>query len=227
MKTRVALMASGSGSTAEAFIRATHDGKVDADIVLVTTNNPQAGVLERISNLNQELNLSIETCVISSKTHPASASESVEPGCQTISEQHAILDIFEKYRIELVLLLGYMKKVGPHIVEQYGWQPSYTSPYQARMLNTHPGLLPDTKGFIGIHVQEHVLANKLEAGQTLHVVSENYDDGPTIAENKVAILPNDTPETLFSRVQITEKAKLPGDVSMFITTQRTYMKEQS
>lgn len=223
MKTNVAILASGSGTTAEAFIRAAAHGEVDANITLVICNNQQAGIFERIKKLNDELSLDIQTAWISGKTHPALTDEVVGRGVQTIAEQQAILDQLHKHQVDLVLLMGYLKKVGPRLIETYGWQPDYTSPYQARMLNTHPGLLPESKGFIGIHVQEYVLKVHLpEAGQTLHVVSEQYDDGPVIAENRVAIEPNDTAETLFDRVQVAEKTHLPSDVEQFIKAQRAY-----
>lgn len=217
MKTTVAILASGSGSTAEAFIRASVRGEVTADVVLVVTNNAAAGVVERVAKLNQELGLTIETQIINGTTHPTASDENVLRGCQTLAEQQALIETFKQRNIELVLLLGYMKKVGPQVVYEYGWRPEYTQATQARMLNTHPGLLPATVGYIGVHVQEYVLANHLpEAGQTLHVVSEAYDDGPTVAVNKVPIEPSDTAESLFERVQLAEKAHLPGDVQQFI-----------
>ena len=218
MKTNVAILASGGGTTAEAFIRATARSEVSANVKLVITNNTNAGVLQRVAKLNQELNLAIETVVINGTTHPAAAGETTMRGCQTLAEQQAIIALLAAKQIELVLLLGYMKKVGPLVVHEYGWRQEYTNASQARMLNTHPGLLPATTGFIGVHVQEHVLANRLpEAGQTLHVASEDYDDGPVIAVNKVAIEPNDTAEALFERVQLTEKTHLPSDVENFLS----------
>lgn len=221
MKTNVAILASGGGTTAEAFIRAAARGEVSVNVKVVITNNTNAGVLERVAKLNQELNLAIETAVINGATHPAVAGETTARGCQTLAEQQAIISLLAANQIELVLLLGYMKKVGSLVVYKYGWRPEYTHAHQARMLNTHPGLLPATTGFIGIHVQEHVLGNHLpEAGQTLHVVSEDYDDGPVIAINKVTIDPNDTAELLFERVQFTEKTNLPSDVERFITAPR-------
>jgi phosphoribosylglycinamide formyltransferase 1 len=227
MKTRTAIVASGSGTTAEAFIRAAAAGQVDADVVLVVTNNQAAGVLERVKELNNELGLHIATMIISGKTHPPASNEVVAPGSQTQAEQQALITAFHDYGVELVLLLGFMKKIGHEVVNEFGWRPGYASPYQARMLNTHPGLLPQTKGFIGVHVQEHVLAKGWhEAGQTLHIVSEQYDDGPTIGVHTVAVEPSDTAETLFARVQATEKAQLPRDVDTFIKAQQAYRKEQ-
>lgn len=223
MKTNTAILASGSGTTAEAFIRAAAKGEVNADVKIIICNNQQAGVFERAQNLNKELGLNIKTILINGKTHPASSNEIVAKGSQTEAEQKAIIDQLHDYQIDLVLLLGYLKKVGPKVINEFGWRTEYSSPYQARMLNTHPGLLPASKGFIGIHVQKYVLEAHLpEAGQTLHVVSEQYDDGPILAENKVIIKVDDTPETLFDRVQAAEKANLPKDVERFIRSRQPY-----
>ena len=110
-----------------------------------------------------------------------------------------------------------MKRIGPNLVQTFGWLPEYKSAFQARMVNTHPGLLPETKGLYGIGVQQHVLEHGLShGGQTLHVVAEDYDDGPVIAEHKVAVKPEDTPDSLFDRVKGVEKEHLPQDIAAFI-----------
>ncbi len=222
MKTPIAILASGSGTTAEAFIRSMHANDYDFTVPLVITNNPSAGVLERVRQLNESLGLAIETRVISSKTHPAAADEIVSPGYQTTAEQTAILDALHAHHIGLVLLLGYMKHVGDRIVDEYGWLPSHDI-HQARMLNTHPGLLPATKGLFGIHVQEAVLRQQTPgAGQTLHVVGAGYDEGPIVFEHPVDVQPGETAEALFARVQIVEKAHIAADVATFIADQAQY-----
>lgn len=220
----IAALASGSGTTVEAFIRASHIGQIDPQVGLVITNNKDAGVLERIAQLNKELNLSIETRCINKVTHPAAAEETVTPGAQTQAEEAALLELLRAGGFSAVVLMGYMKKVGSRLVKAFGWRPEYKSPYQAMMLNTHPGLLPATKGWYGVYVQEHVLKSGLkEAGQTLHVVAKDYDDGPVIAENKLAVRANETAEALFARVQALEKQSLPHDVAKFIQERQQYI----
>lgn len=223
-KARIAILASGEGTTAEAFIRSCAAGDVKADVVLVICNIQHAGVFNRIAKINHECGLNIQSLWINGKTHPARPNETVHPGDQTTAEQAAIMDALAANNIDLVALLGFMKRVGPQIVNAYGWQPSYTSIYQARMINTHPGPLPETKGMHGIHVQEHILREQLPFGaQTLHVVAENYDDGPIIAVNKVAILDGDTPASLFDRVRTTEKAHIGSDINKFIIERETFI----
>lgn len=224
---RIAILASGAGTTAEAFIAECAEGTVAGEVALVICNVPDAGVFQRVDNLNHTFNLSIATKVVNKKTCPPAPNEQVGPGQQTVSEQQTILKLLHEYDIDIVVLLGYMKLVGPMVVSEYGWKSEYTSPYQARMLNTHPGLLPETKGYHGIHVQEHVLANRLpQGGQTLHVVSEAYDDGPVIAENRVDVMPDDTPDSLFDRVRETEKAHIGSDINHFIIERNDYYQQK-
>lgn len=221
---RVAILASGSGTTAEAFIRAGRRGEIAAQVGLVICNRKQAGIFERIKSLNAELGLNINCVLINSVTHPAANGEHVGQGCQTAGEEAAILAALLGGSYDLVALMGYMKRVGSDLIEAFGWLPDYSSAFQARMVNTHPGLLPDTKGFYGQAIQRYVLDRHLPySGQTLHVVSEEYDAGPIIAEHKVPVEPGDTAESLFARVQAVEKRYLPRDIDDFIKARLAYM----
>lgn len=195
---RVAVLASGEGTTAEAVAKV-WAAKTDAPrIELIITNNPTAGILRRLSD--------VESAVIEA------------------SDEQAILDKLEAGNFDLIWLAGYMKKIGPKLVRRFGCRGEYKSPYQAMMLNTHPGLLPATKGLIGIHVQEFLLEHiGQKAGHTLHVVSEEYDEGPTIAEHKVPIEPGDTAETLFEHVKASERKHLPDDLADFIEKRKRYL----
>lgn len=223
MKPRIAILASGGGTTAEAFIRADQRGEIDVAVGLVIVSREGAGIFQRVNDLNTEFGLHIDTVLINSQTHPAALGEHVSRGDQTSAEEAAILAAILGGSYDLVALMGYMKRVGPNLVESFGWQPQYTSAFQARMVNTHPGLLPDTKAFYGQHIQQYVLDHSLPyAGQTLHVVSEKYDDGPIIAEHKVPVEPGDTAETLFARVQAVEKQFLPKDIEDFIKARQAY-----
>ncbi len=224
-RTNIAVFASGSGSTAEAFIRDAHTRQYPFDVKLIITNNSDAFVLERVKNLNAELGLQMETAIVNSHTQPTA--KSVVHGQQTEEEQAAILALLSQYNVDLVLLLGYMKRVGQKLLNEYGWLPSYTSIYQARMLNTHPGLLPQTIGTHGRGTQEFTLTEGMtEAGQTLHAVAAEYDTGPHAAEHRVAVMPDDTPDTLFARVQETEKEHLAADVLAFVEAQQVFRKEE-
>lgn len=221
---RIAIMASGGGTTAEAFIRASQAGKINAQVDLIIVSREDAGIFDRIAGLNQEFGLKIQCKLFNAKTHPAVAGEEVARGDQTRAEEAAILQTLQNGNFDLIALMGYMKRIGPRLIDAFGWLPSYTSMYQAMMVNTHPGLLPDTKGFYGAHIQQYVLDHNLPyGGQTLHLVSEQYDDGPILAEHRVPVEPDDTAESLFARVQAVEKQYLPGDIEAFILGRRAYL----
>lgn len=220
----IAILASGEGTTAEAFIRLSAEGSIEPEIRLVISNKKTAGVFARIHRLNQELGLNIETLYIGKGNHPASTGEIIERGAQTKAEEAAIIEAIERAEVDLVVLMGYMKKIGPALVRRFGWHSDYSSPYQAMMLNTHPGLLPDSKGLFGVHVQEYVLSHHLtKAGQTLHVVSEGYDEGPKIAEHTISVEPDESPDDLFDRVKAIEKQFLPRDTERFIKERQKYL----
>jgi phosphoribosylglycinamide formyltransferase-1 len=217
MKTRIAILLSGEGTTAEAVIRACAAGTVNYEVGIIICSRKDAGIFQRINKLNSELNLAIPCILINHHTHPAGEGEPWQKGQQTIAEQTAIVNTIIACGCTLVVLLGYMKRTGATMIDAFGWHDDYTSPYQAMMLNTHTGLLPETKGAYGVFIQKRVLELRMqEAGQTLHVVSAEYDEGPTIAEHRIPVSPNDTPEGLFERVRIEEKAHIAQDIERFL-----------
>jgi phosphoribosylglycinamide formyltransferase 1 len=225
---KVAALVSGEGTTVEAFIRASVEGLIKPRIVLVISSNENAGVFNRIRNINQEYNLDIECVYLGKQNYPPAFTERLSPGDQTQAEEAAILNKLLLSGVEIVVLMGYMKKIGPRIVHEFGWRHEHTSPFQARMLNTHPGLLPATKGLYGDYVQAFVLEQKYPfGGQTLHVVSEDYDEGPKIAEHKVKVQSNDTAESLFDRVKETEKKYLPKDIANFIEARKKFLAKEA
>jgi folate-dependent phosphoribosylglycinamide formyltransferase PurN len=185
------------------------------------TNNGNAGVLSLVQGLNQEYGLSIATQHISGATHPDGYRAKGE---QTASESTAIADYMRSHDVGLIVTLGYMKKIVGGLLDEYGWQPDMTSPFLARMINTHPGLLPATRGEYGIHVQELVLDERHEfAGQTLHVVGAGYDTGPTLAEHQFRVPPGLSPQQLFNQVQGVEKHNIGTDINSFLHSQQAAM----
>lgn len=217
----IAILASGSGSTAEAFIHATQDGRVDAEVGLVVCNNPsdKAGIYNKVDRLNRLYGLDIETTEISGKTHPDG---NIGRG-QTLAEAAAICDRVSRGGFGHIALMGYMKMVRGELVKEYGWLPHFSSIYQARMSNTHPAPLPETEDTYGIHASERVLELGLSASKhTVHVVASGIDRGPIIAEHPVEIVSGDTPQDLFDRVQIVEKTALPYALDNFLRKQEAY-----
>lgn len=214
----IAILASGNGSTAEAFIHATQDGRVDADVGLVICNNPpdKAGIYRRIERLNQCYRLDIEIKEISGRTHPGG---NVGRG-QTLAESAAICEKISRDNFTHVALMGYMKIVRGDLIEEYGWRPSFNSLYEARMSNTHPGPLPETEDTYGIFASARVLELGLTTSKhTVHTVAPGVDRGPVIAEHLVAVHAGDTAQDLFNRVQQVEKDALPRALDTFLKAQ--------
>jgi len=215
-------MASGSGSTAEAFIHATQDGRVDAEVGLVVCNNPpgKAGIYERVARLNGQYGLDIEMAHISGRTHPDGK---VGRG-QTLAESEAICKKISYGGFAHVALMGYMKVIRGDLMDEYGYDPElHLSPYEARMSNTHPGPNPETADKFGIQCSAEVIRLRLRISKHIvFMVTLGIDQGPIIAEHPVEVRPDDTPETLFDRVQTTEKAALPYALDRLLKNQAAY-----
>ena len=103
---------------------------------------------------------------------------------------------------QLVVLAGYLKLVHASVVARF----------KGRMINIHPALLPDFggPGMYGLRVHEAVLASGAkESGATVHFVDEAFDRGEIIAQEKVPVIPTDTPDSLAVRVLEAEHRLLP------------------
>ncbi|MFA5788151.1 MAG: formyltransferase family protein, partial [Actinomycetota bacterium] len=110
----------------------------------------------------------------------------------------AILEALVEHEVGVVVLAGYMKKIGPRTLARF----------RGRILNTHPALLPEFggQGMYGRLVHEAVLAaEECESGATIHLVDDEYDHGPIVAQCRVPVLPDDSPESLAERVQKAER----------------------
>ena len=219
---KIAILASGGGTTAEAFIHATQDGRVNAEVGLVICNNhpEKVDIYDRISKLNKLYGLDIETRHINGIMYPAGK----EGRGQTLEESEVICNLINRGKFGHVALMGYMKEVRGALVDEYGWLPEYSSIYQARMTNTHPGPLPETKSTYGIYTSERVLELGMIASKhTMHLVSAGIDLGPIIAEHPVDVFCGDTSQDLFNRVQIVEKENYPTSLDKFLHDQINYI----
>ncbi len=181
------VFASGNGSTLQAIIDHIEDGTLLADIQLVVSDNPNAYALERAKAHG------IATYILQSHTFEAQDAE--------------LSEVLSQYPIDLIVLAGYLKMIGPKLIAQY------------TLINTHPSLLPKYggKGMHGLHVHQAVIDHhELESGATVHFVNSEYDKGSIIRQTHVAVAPNDTAETLASKVQAAEKIQLVQVIDDFI-----------
>ena len=207
---KIAILASGSGTTAQAALQATTDGRLDAEIALIIHNNPSAGVKDLPEVAEQNVN----TICINGKTHPGEA----EKGSMTDAESQAVLDAVNDAGCDLVALLGYMKRVRGALLEELGYQEDRP----ARIANTHPGPLPETTGLHGTLVHQKVFElyqnGKLsKTGPTLHQVSAKYDEGPIIRYfDDVDIRSKDSAESIEQKVRAVERQMIPIGINQYL-----------
>jgi phosphoribosylglycinamide formyltransferase 1 len=178
---RIAVLASHGGSILQAVIDACAGGSLNATVALVISNNSSAHALARAREAG------IPTAHLSSATHPAAHELDA-----------AMTEALRAARVDWVLLAGYMKKLGPELL----------SAYRNRIINTHPALLPKYggQGFYGTNVHAAVLASgDTETGATVHLVDEEYDQGPILAQVRVPILPGDRLSDIEERVKGAER----------------------
>jgi phosphoribosylglycinamide formyltransferase 1 len=181
---RIGVLASGEGTTLQSILDACAAGELNAEVGLVIGNNRDSGALRKAEARRVKL------AHLSSRTHP----DADDLDRTTLA---ALLDA----KIDFVVLAGYTKKVGPRTLAAFA----------GRMVNTHPALLPKYggQGMYGRRVYEAVLAaGEKETGVTVHLVDGEYDHGQIVAQTVVRVAPNDTVETLSTRVQATERAFL-------------------
>ena len=197
MKTHVALLASHHGSNLRALYRASCRPASSFDISIVISNNRDSGALAFAKEKG------IEGRHLSGATHP-------DP--QDLDR--AIADALAGAGAALVVTAGYLRKLGPCVLERFA----------GRILNIHPSLLPryGGQGMYGQAVHAAVLANhEPVSGATVHLVTAEYDDGPVIAQRQVDVLPEDTCETLAARVLEAEHVLLPEVVDRWAAMLRS------
>jgi phosphoribosylglycinamide formyltransferase-1 len=181
MTMRVGVAISGRGSNLEALLRSLGP-EAPAAVVLVLSDRRDAAGLALAKEWS-----------IPSEVLP-------NPG-----DAETWLAELRRYRVELLVLAGYLKLVPTKVINEY----------RGRILNIHPALLPafGGKGMFGHRVHEAVLASGAqESGATVHLVDEIYDHGAVLAQARVPVLPGDTADRLAHRVLEVEHRLLPAVV---------------
>ena len=159
-----------------AILQAIEEGRLHAVVECLISNNPDAGALEIAKNKG------ISTAVIVKSMY----------GSRDLFID-AMLGCLKEHDVNFVVLAGYMKKIPPEVI----------AAYKGRLLNIHPALLPSFggKGMYGHHVHEAVLGHGCKVtGVTVHLVDDEYDHGPIVAQRSVVVEEGDTPEILAARV---------------------------
>ncbi|MFC0559004.1 phosphoribosylglycinamide formyltransferase [Halalkalibacter alkalisediminis] len=184
---RIAIFASGSGTNAEAIIKATQSGLLNAEIALVFTDKPKAKVIERATHYN------VRVVAMDPKSFETKAAYEQE----VVNELH-------KSKVSFVVLAGYMRLIGTTLL----------SAYEGRIVNIHPSLLPSFPGLdaIGQAFQAKVKVT----GVTIHYVDEGMDTGSIIAQEPVRIESDDTVDSLQEKVQVVEHTLYPTTLQTII-----------
>lgn len=202
---RIVILASGSGSNAQAVIDAVRDGEVAAEIAAVITNRPNAGVLRRADEAG------IETCVL-----PLADRRDRE---RREAYNQQLADFIDGFDPDLIVLAGWMLILAPAFLDRF----------PGRIVNVHPALLPDDGGDVvgtsrgplpalrGAHTVRDALREGLPVtGATVHIVTPVVDSGPVLLREEVPIYADDNEERLHERIKAVEHKLLPRAVSLVL-----------
>ncbi len=191
---RRGILASHQGTNFQTIADACNDGGLKARVVALICNNSHAPVMDRAARLD------IPAYHLSSATHP-----------QQGALDTAIHDRLTSASVQLVVLAGYMKKLGPKVLEGFN----------GRIINVHPSLLPKHggQGFYGMRVHEAVIAaGDRETGATVHQVTADYDEGDVIRQESISVTATDTPNTIAEKVHTIEYRLLLETIREFTET---------
>ena len=189
----LAMFASGRGSNAAALLKACEQGRIDAQGVLIVSNNEDAGVHEVA-----------EAFGVPSRT----IKRDEFTNGQAFADE--MITALRDAGTDLICLAGYLRKVPPALLRTY----------PDAVLNIHPALLPKHggKGMYGLRVHQSVIeSGDTETGVTVHFVDPDYDTGPILHQRGgVPVQPGDTPEVLAARVLPVEHETYPEAVQKWI-----------
>jgi phosphoribosylglycinamide formyltransferase-1 len=187
MKRRVAVLISGRGSNMAALVEAARHESYPAEIVLVLSNRPNAAGL----GLARDAGIAAHTI------------DHRRFGGDRAAHEAEINATLSAAAVEIVCLAGYMRLLTPLLVNAW----------HGRMLNIHPSLLP---AYPGLHTHARALAAGAKLhGCTVHLVTEQMDEGPILAQAAVPVLDGDTEDSLADRVLVQEHVLYPAALAAF------------
>jgi phosphoribosylglycinamide formyltransferase-1 len=192
MPTRLAVLASGRGSNLQAIMDHFENVARErvANVVLVASNRPDSPVLIRAATASIDI----------------ATFDAADDGSE-------LLNLLHEFRIDLVVLAGYLKRIPSKVIGEYA----------GRIVNIHPALLPafGGEGMYGARVHEAVIASGAkESGATVHLVDDEYDRGPIVAQWRIPVEPSDTPTSLAARVLNVEHIVYPRAIEMIALLQQ-------
>ena len=188
-KTRVAVLISGSGTNMASLITAGQAANAPYEVVAVVSN------IADVAGLAKARAAGVEALTVEHRPF----------GKDREAHERALDALLVERDVEVIALAGYMRLLTPWLVQKWA----------GRMLNIHPSLLPLYPG-LNTHARA-IEAGDLEAGCTVHIVTEGVDEGPVLGQARVPILSGDTPETLAERVKTAEHTLYPQTLAAFVT----------
>ena len=183
----IAVLASGRGTNFGAIIRAVKKGKIKANLALLVCDNPKVGAIGRAKRAG------IKVALVKREDFASEKDFEVK-----------VIEHLEENKIDLIVLAGFMRILGPALVQKYN----------GRILNIHPALLPCFKGTESIK-DAFDYGVKL-TGVTVHFVDEEMDHGPIILQAPVKIEENDTLESLEAKIHKLEHKLYPEAIRLFV-----------
>jgi phosphoribosylglycinamide formyltransferase-1 len=197
MSSRIVVCASGEGTNFEAIVNATKSGVLNAQVVGLIASRSGIGALERAAKLG------VPTRVISLKSFP-----------NRPQWDQAMAAQLSEWKADWVVLAGYLALIGPEVLSRF----------PARIVNSHPALLPrhGGTGMYGRAVHEAVItAGDRETGVTVHLIDEHFDRGRILEQQKIAVLPGDSAPSLEARVKALEVRLYPKVLNDLVTGKLT------
>jgi phosphoribosylglycinamide formyltransferase-1 len=183
----IAVFASGRGTNFGAIIRAVRRGRIKASLALLVCDNPKAGVLGRAKRAGVKVALVGRNDFSTKKDF-----------------EEKIIQHLEENNIDLIVLAGFMRILGPELVQRF----------KGRIINVHPALLPSFKG--ATSVQDAFDYGVKVTGVTVHFVDEEMDHGPIILQAPVRIEEVDTLETLEAKIHKIEHKVYTQAIQLFV-----------
>lgn len=183
---KLGVLISGSGTNLENIAKRIEDGSLPARIAVVISDVEDAYGLVRARNFG------LEALFVDPRAFPDRSSYDRE-----------LVRILEEHGVDLVVLAGYMRLVGPEFV----------AAFRNRVMNIHPALLPSFPGTSG--VADALAYGVKVTGVTVHFVDEGLDTGPIILQDAVPVLPGDDEETLHQRIHEVEYRLYPEAIRLF------------
>jgi len=185
---RIGAFASGGGTNLQAIIDACEAGRIAAEVVLLISNSPDAGALERARRHGIT-------------TEHVPVGKDLSDRFQAADQRHVAL--LREHGVDLVVLAGYMRRIGLGVL---GTWPQ-------RVMNIHPALLPS---FPGAHGQRDAVSKGVKiSGCTVHFADEEFDRGPIIIQAVVPVLPSDDENALAARILRQEHKIYPQAIQWF------------